>query len=1090
MDKRRLKDKKLYLCYTSVSENKNGITLIALVISIIVMLILAGVSLNATIGENGIMTQAKNATYMQGIATLEEYLQSEYVKYYDEADEYTNKVELLVNKISNLCLKDGTKNYIIYNGKMYYLLNKQALPEEIRKQLRGGDTTDYLSYIRLKDVYGITEDLRVYYCSEGTDNVLGTLNTSELDPNTPLVKVNTDNEVKSAISEALSKLGVEVGENGVTVGDASKIKDLELDGSNYNITSISALSEISTLKTLTLSNVTLDNLDGLENCTLLTGIYFKNCKINNYTKISTAWNLQYLYLYLPPTMSETDANTQVEKLGEGLANATEIKNLEYFGISGTTDFFEKQHIYDTKDENTKFCVEKYSSNSISNFSNSESLKNVASNIKEKIKYMYLPCNSISSMDFLEGYKNIYELDIMYNKKLQNLNGLQNHNTLKYLGVQKCDISDISDLSTVSSLLIISLHSNKNLNNLVGIENNVSLYKLLVQNCNLIDISSLKSLLNLSYVDLQNNLSLTNVSYIKNCIKLNTLYLAGNENMQVNTVQEIESIIKQCGNNYSLPNKYLKYFTTVTTYDYANSELNDYSEEINALKDRTNIKFLRLNSNINLGKSRIGMHLKMGSLLKSDLNKIEKNLDLSTEETAIINEWKTYSENELSNLSETQIVSTEQENDIYFRYLLSTLTGLEQLSIENISNITKLDFLNSFADDNNFGELDLRGTIITDLSILETKGKKLYALAVSNNEIDFSKIQNVLNNFYFNTNSSAGNYRVTTITGKTIVNGNNKGIMIYDENMDFSKCDKVKYFVSNMQSVYDQKKVGIVVDLTGMTSLINANMLGTRIHWILPSNLTVASVYASSTADFSKCNKLTYVSISWQGTTYTERCLSTLGNSPLIEIDIGYSNNDLNLLDKYLVKAKETLEKIDVKGINGNNRNPGCSGTFEDLKDFKNLKEVFGNYGCNDSILNGVENLTNLTTLQLQGCDISDLTGISKLSKLENLELSNNKISDISELSDLKNLKKILLNKNSISDLIPLEKIITNGSIKLTELDLSDNLLQTTTLTGHNNVNTLIKLHDAGLKTLNISGNNFTAGSTDKLKSLDWKSYKE
>ena len=70
MDKRRLKDKKLYLCYTSVSENKNGITLIALVISIIVMLILAGVSLNATIGENGIMTQAKNATYMQGIETL------------------------------------------------------------------------------------------------------------------------------------------------------------------------------------------------------------------------------------------------------------------------------------------------------------------------------------------------------------------------------------------------------------------------------------------------------------------------------------------------------------------------------------------------------------------------------------------------------------------------------------------------------------------------------------------------------------------------------------------------------------------------------------------------------------------------------------------------------------------------------------------------------------------------------------------------------------------------------------------------------------------------------------------------------------
>ena len=37
-------------------KSKNGITLIALVVSIIVMLILAGVSLNATIGDNGIIT--------------------------------------------------------------------------------------------------------------------------------------------------------------------------------------------------------------------------------------------------------------------------------------------------------------------------------------------------------------------------------------------------------------------------------------------------------------------------------------------------------------------------------------------------------------------------------------------------------------------------------------------------------------------------------------------------------------------------------------------------------------------------------------------------------------------------------------------------------------------------------------------------------------------------------------------------------------------------------------------------------------------------------------------------------------------------
>ena len=118
--KEKIKSKKMRVNFeknykTFKFKSTNGITLIALVISIIVMLILAGVSLNATIGDNGIITQAQNATYMQSIAALEEYLQTEYVKYYDETEEYTSKIELLSSKLNNLCLKDGTKNYIIYD---------------------------------------------------------------------------------------------------------------------------------------------------------------------------------------------------------------------------------------------------------------------------------------------------------------------------------------------------------------------------------------------------------------------------------------------------------------------------------------------------------------------------------------------------------------------------------------------------------------------------------------------------------------------------------------------------------------------------------------------------------------------------------------------------------------------------------------------------------------------------------------------------------------------------------------------------------------------------------------------------------------
>ena len=192
-------------------------------------------------GDNGIITQAQNATYMQGIAALEEYLQTEYVKYYDEADDYTNKIEMLSSKMTNLCLKDGTKNYITYDGKMYYLVNKQSLPDDIKNQLKGGDTTEYIEYIRLIDVYGITEDLRVYYCADGLEGALGTVGDLEVDPSTPLVKVNNDGEMKSALTEALAEIGIEVGEEGITVGDIVSLKDFELDGTKYNITSLSAI---------------------------------------------------------------------------------------------------------------------------------------------------------------------------------------------------------------------------------------------------------------------------------------------------------------------------------------------------------------------------------------------------------------------------------------------------------------------------------------------------------------------------------------------------------------------------------------------------------------------------------------------------------------------------------------------------------------------------------------------------------------------------------------------------------------------------------------------------------------------------------
>ena len=88
------------------------------------------------------------------------------------------------------------------------------------------------------------------------------------------------------------------------------------------------------------------------------------------------------------------------------------------------------------------------------------------------------------------------------------------------------------------------------------------------------------------------------------------------------------------------------------------------------------------------------------------------------------------------------------------------------------------------------------------------------------------------------------------------------------------------------------------------------------------------------------------------------------------------------------------------------------------------------------------------------------------------------------------MKEIKLRENNIINLKPLENLISNGKTNCVLLELSNNIIQTTTLNGHNNIETLKKLYNAGLRNLDISGNNFTAGSTDELKSLKWTSYKE
>ena len=106
------------------TKETKGITLIAMVVTIIILLILAGVSLNFILGENGIITRAKTTGKIQTIATIKEALELEKVDI-----QVQNKKVNLGNYLEQI--STGKKNYDlsstdkIDNKNAYIIINDQ-----------------------------------------------------------------------------------------------------------------------------------------------------------------------------------------------------------------------------------------------------------------------------------------------------------------------------------------------------------------------------------------------------------------------------------------------------------------------------------------------------------------------------------------------------------------------------------------------------------------------------------------------------------------------------------------------------------------------------------------------------------------------------------------------------------------------------------------------------------------------------------------------------------------------------------------------------------------------------------------------------
>ena len=493
---------------------KSGITLIALVISIIVMLILAGVSLNAVIGDNGIITQAQNATYMQSVAVLEEYLNNYYIEHYEYFEKADNKAEALEQySESSSWIWNPSKHgygaigYIVNeDGNACYLIDKQALPEEIRSQLKGGDAGEgtYADYVSMNDVYGVTGNLQVYYCSSGKDSILG-ISADELDKDNPL------REIFSADSDFAKLINDEGNSKVVTAEDIKKVKELEINDSNLDL---SQLYNFTSLQKLSFKNLNKENLNGIENVVGLKYLYLENCVCSDYSAIGKIGErLNYLYLY-----NTTDE--ECEKLCSkeyGIGNY-DLSNLNYFGIMGTNYFITAEGAI-SKDE-----ISNVKSDNL--ITNTEFLKNLSTSTKEAIKYLLLNNNNIESLSGLGDFTNIYLLRAE-NNKLKDLKGLENANNLTYLYLN-------NNLLGTNEIYSTDLENNGKLESRDA-------------------LASISNKSNLYYLNLSGNVEIKFIEYISNLNKLRFLKLGGDTKL-VNVVS-IKNISINCGANFEIDKKY-------------------------------------------------------------------------------------------------------------------------------------------------------------------------------------------------------------------------------------------------------------------------------------------------------------------------------------------------------------------------------------------------------------------------------------------------------------------------------------------------------------------------------------------------------
>lgn len=125
-----------------IFKNKKAITLLALVITIIIMLLLAGVAIQITIGENGLIAKSTQAKTQQAKADLYSTAKLEYLNLKTKAIE-NNQPEPAVESVlseSSFLNKYNIVGNNITNKNNEFIETKENLFKELATLISNSDT--------------------------------------------------------------------------------------------------------------------------------------------------------------------------------------------------------------------------------------------------------------------------------------------------------------------------------------------------------------------------------------------------------------------------------------------------------------------------------------------------------------------------------------------------------------------------------------------------------------------------------------------------------------------------------------------------------------------------------------------------------------------------------------------------------------------------------------------------------------------------------------------------------------------------------------------------------------------------------------